>query len=288
MSVPLLTPMSDDVPCPRVAVLVEALPAAAATATLWRTVGPVEGGGRREEVRGALRVPVSGVLSVIDFEAPLDVEVTYQAALFDAAGAVIEWTDQASTILISPRWEDGHSRILVHNPLDPRTAMWVQLGKAAASSVLKPTPGVVGWAEGRRLGLVQGGRRRGMVGVPLDVVTDTWEDGQRFDALFGTVDVQRLPILCIRIPRELQRTRLPAVWFAAVLEPSAEHAHWSDRIVWRMVADEVAPPVPTLVVPLLSRADIAAYYASRQAVRAGNASRLALSRRFEIAGSGGA
>ncbi|ERG63544.1 hypothetical protein L332_03640 [Agrococcus pavilionensis RW1] len=285
MAIPLLTPMSDDVPCPRVVVLVSSLPSSAVTATLFRWIGTDEGSARREEVRGAFRVSVAGVLSVVDFEVPLDVDVAYQAALYNAAGNIVEWTDAASTMVVSPRWNDGRRRVLVQNPLDPRTAMWVQFGGDAASSVVKPTPGQVVWPEGRRLGLVQGGRRRGMVGVPLDFVTETYEDRERFDALFGTAETPRMPILCIRIPRELYRTGLPPVWFAAVLEPTAVHRHWSDEVLWRIVADEVAPPVPTLVTPALRRADIAAYYGSRQAVRAGNSSRLALSRRFEIAGS---
>ena len=284
MATPVLSPASDDAPCARVDVLIEGLAPEVTEATLWKTVA-----GRRSAVRGALNTAVSGVLSTIDFEAPLDVEATYQAQLY-ASGVEAGWSDAVSTRVVSPYWPDGFPRILIHNPLDPATAVWVHPGRAAFSSLPRPTPGEVRWSEGARLGMVQSGRRRGLTGVPFDVVTETREDADRFDALFGTVDTPRLPILCVRVPEELQFLRMPPVWFAGVLdvEPMPDTTIGSGQVVWRMVADEVAAPVPSLVTPLLTRADIAAYYPSRQAVADANPSRLAVSRRYEIAGSGGA
>jgi hypothetical protein len=44
--------------------------------------------GREYLVRGAVKAPVAGALSRIDFEVPFGVEVTYRAEMFDSAGDV--------------------------------------------------------------------------------------------------------------------------------------------------------------------------------------------------------
>jgi hypothetical protein len=226
-------------------------------------------------------------VSVFDYEAPLDVDLSYRVQFFDAAGAELGWSDSATTRVVSPHWSDGAARVLIHNPLDPRSALWVHMVEGSVPTVRRPTPGETRWGHGSRLGMVQSSARRGVVGAELILSTDTWEAGNRFDELFGTPDTPRLPILCVRIPDVMRRTRLPVMWFAACLEPVAETHPDTDVVLWRLVADQVDRPVPTLVIPVLRRIDIAAYYPSRQAVLDANPTRLSVARRFEIAGSGG-
>lgn len=284
MAAPVLSPASDDAPCARVGVLLESLPAGAVAATVWRSHE-----GRESRVSGAIGIVVSGVVSAVDYEAPLDVDLAYRVQFFGASGVELGWSDSATTRVVSPHWDDGLPRILIHNPLDPRSAVWVSPGAGFAAVVSRPTPGETRWSHGSRLGIVQSSTRHGLTGVPLDVVTDTFEAGQRFDDLFGTPDTPRLPVLCIRIPGSLRFTRLPVMWFAAVLEPTSypDMGMGTDTVVWRLVGDQVDRPVPTLVIPVLRRVDVAAYYPSRQAVMDANPTRLSVARRFEIAGSGG-
>ena len=280
-----LEPASDDDPCLRVGIFDDAVPAGVAFATVRRSVG----GASETDVRDAIKIPVSGALSRFDYEAPMDADLTYRAQWFDEGGVDAGFSEPATTRVVGPWFADGRPRVLLHNPLDPRTAVWVHPGAGWASALSRPTPGEVRWSHGARLGMVQSGRRRGLTEVQLDVVTDTREDAERVDALFGTETSPRLPVLCVRIPESLRLTRLPPVWFAAVLERTAlRDPVGTDEVVWRMSADQVEAPVPTLVIPSLSRADIAAYYASRQAVADANPTRLSVSRRFDLAGSGGA
>lgn len=283
MAAPVLIVSTDDNPCPRVEVRSDALPAGAVSVNVWRSLPA----GRESLVRGAIGKAVSGVLSVVDFEAPLDVDVTYRVQSFDGAGVELAWSDATTTRLISPVWGDGQARMLVHNPLDPRSAMWVRLAEGSASSISRPIVGEVTYGYGSRLGSLRTSGRRGLSGVPLVVATDTEDEASRFDALFGTPDLPRLPILCVRIPDAMRRTRLPVVWFAAVLDPLSEPHPDTDVVVWRMVADQVESPVPALVMPLLRRVDVDAYYATRAAVAVDNATRAAVDRRYDIAGSGG-
>ena len=279
-----LEPASDDAPCPRVGIFDDAVPVAAAFATVHRTVE-----GRGTQVRDAIRIPVSGALSRIDYEAPMDVDLTYQVQWFDAAGDELGFSEPASTRVISPRFLDGRPRLLLHNPLDPRTAVWVHPAAGFAAAVARPIPGQVSWGMGRRLGMAQVQRRQGIRSLAMDVVTDTAEEAARFDALFGDEVTARMPVLCVRIPGELRFLRLPPVWFAAVYEPVAlpDAAMGTDEVVWQMVADEVDAPAPSLVRPLLTLGDVAAYYPTLGAIAADNPTLLALSRRYEIAGSGG-
>ena len=279
-----LEPASDDNPCLRVGIFDDAVPAGVAFATVHRSIE----GAPETDVRDAIKVAVSGAFSRFDYEAPMDVDLTYRLQWFDAAGDEAGYSNAVTTRVVGPWFADGRARVLLHNPLDPRTAVWVGLDESSVPSVSRPVPGEVRWGHGQRLGMVSASRRRGLVGVTLGLVTETVEDADRFDALFGTAGTSRLPVLCIRIPASLARTRLPSVWFAAVLEPVAE-PHWAtDTVIWRMTADQVESPVPTLVIPSLTLADIAAYYPTLQAVADDNATLLQLSRRFELAGSGGA
>ena len=57
--------------------------------------------------------------------------------------------------------------------------------------------------------------------------------------------------------------------------------------VQRMVGDEVAPPVPGLFIPLLTNADLKAYYATNAAMKADNATNAALARRYDLSGLAG-
>lgn len=269
-------------PAAQVEVVISGLPSGVAYLTVFRTAGGV-----RLPVSGAIRRSVSSEFSSLDPEPPFDVELSYQAETFDVNGASVGFTDSSSITVWSPTWADGKPRVCLHNPLDPGTAVWVRLAPTAGALLRRPVIGQFLPGEGRRLPMISAGRRMGLSAASLDVISESWEAGERVSALFGDEATQRLPVVCVRIPQELRHTRWPVLWFAGVLDAQGETHPVLERIVWRMEATEVARPVPALVMPLLRRVDVAAYYPSRRAVADGNESRFALSRNYEIAGVGG-
>lgn len=285
MHEPVLTPFFDG-PCPRVEVAFPSLPSGVASVTMRAAFGRTW-----KSVRGGIKIAASGATSRVDFEVPLDTAVTYQAEAFNAAGTSLGFTGTSETFVNAAASDDPFHYLWVHNPLDPSTAVRVALGSDALSRVTRQSDGEILMGEGRRLGMLSARRRGGLVGLPLDVVTTTADDADRFDALFdsGSELMQRMPVLCVRPDASMQFARLPKVFFAAVLSQSYEPdtRMGSEKITWRLTADEVSSPVPALVMPLLRRIDVAAYYATRRAVAEGNDSRFALSRNYEIAGSGG-
>jgi hypothetical protein len=278
---PYLAPESN---APRVEIVFDALPANVATVTLTAVSG-----GRSRDVRGAISKSVAGSLVHTDFEAPPGAAITYRAALFDGSGGPVGFTLEGVVTVPDTAPDDGFFYAWLHNPLDPAGATRVAVQRDALGSIRRTHPGRVDWAQGRALGLASASRRHGLSSVPLHLVTETREQAERLDAMFGSDLVDRYPVLCVRLCRGLGHVRLPDVWFAGILatEYEPDVSMGTDQTVWRFTADQVVAPVPALVIPLLRRRDLDAFYASRQAMDADNASRFSLSRRYDLAGAGG-
>jgi hypothetical protein len=121
----------------------------------------------------------------------------------------------------------------------------------------------------------------------LDVVVDSIADADRFSALVGDYTTTTVPVLCFRVGTSV-RVRLPRPLFAAVMDPREVDLNYVDggeNIAYAIEGDEVAPPTPALVIPLLTRADLNAYYAQRADLDADNLTRLAVNRRYDLAGT---
>lgn len=277
---PALTPHVDDAPCPRVEVFFDALKAGTATLTMWRLAS-----GRTEEVRGAIRAQTGGALARIDFEAPFNVPITYRAEMFNAAGQSLGFTESADvTLPVSDTW--------MHNPLSPQGAVRVQFGGDTASTISRPVPGVVSRPLGRRVGVVLSEPRQGVMGLPLDVRTTSDADADRVQALIGGYDETTVPVVCLRLGGTQQRMRVPQPLFLAVMNPTETDITYQLRgdggeISHRFDGDEVAPPIPGLFIPLLTRADLNAFYATRAALNADNLRRVDVDRRYDLAGAAG-
>lgn len=273
---PILSVSADADPMPRVEVLFEAFAAGTTHVDVFRLAG-----GREFKVRSAVKAATAGALSRIDFEVPFGVPVTYRAEMFDAAGMSLGFTDTSSVELdVSGTW--------VHNPLDPAGGVRVTLLQGAAGMLSRPVSGSVVYPQGRRVGVVVAGQRRGLQDVNLNCFTDTDEDADRFAALVGGYDRTTTPVLCFRTGSDM-RIRLPRPLFAAVFDPREVEfdVHLGgSAIEWQMEGTEVSPPTPALVVPLLTRQDINAAYGSRGALNADNLTRLAVNRRYDLAGTG--
>jgi hypothetical protein len=272
---PDLTVFVDAAPCPRVLVSFGRLLAGAAFVTVYRI-----GGGRTFRVRGAVMAAAAGSFARFDFEVPFGLQVFYRAEMFDASGVSLGFTPSSSvTVDVLETW--------VHNPLDPSGATVVAFRDSAARDLVRPVEGEVLYPQGRRVGVVVSGQRRGLSGVVLDVVTDTVAAANRFAALCGSYDTVTVPVACFRVGA-LDRVRLPRPLFASMLDVSEQDMNYvlgGTQITFAVKGDEVAPPAEALLIPLLTRADVNAFYFSRGAVSSDNLTRGDLNRRYDLAGS---
>lgn len=276
MSAPALTVYSDEAPCPRVEVFFPSFDAGTAFVTVYQLTGGVE-----RQLRGAVNVPTGGTLSRLDFEVPFNRPVSYRAEQFNASGQSLGFTPTSSvTVESANSW--------MHNPLDPQGAIKVQFGPDSASQVLRPTPGVVSRPKGRRVGVVLSEPRQGIVGLALDVRTTNDSDADAVQAMCG--DGGKPPVLCIRLGSADQVMRVPQPLFLSALaapELEIDRRLGGGEISHQIEGDEVSPPIPGLFVPLLTRADLNAYFATRSALNAGGLTRADLNRRYDLAGAAG-
>lgn len=114
MSAPVLTMFSDAAPCPRVEVFFADFILGTTHVTVYRLSG-----GREFEVRGAVRAAVAGSLSRIDFEVPFNVQVSYRAEQFDAAGLSLGFTESSSLGAVFSEWSVTRRNLIEHpTPVD--------------------------------------------------------------------------------------------------------------------------------------------------------------------------
>lgn len=274
---PDLTVFSDELG-PRVEVAFGSLPVGAVFATIMRRSGK-----QSLPVRGAVRTRVGGALARLDYEVPFDVESEYHAVAFDASGVQIGVTGSSRITVAAEHPEFAR----IHNPLDPRTSVRVRFEASAVPKRSKHFDGSILRPLGRRVGVVASSGRSGYRGLVIDVIAETFEQSEKVDALFGDGDTPMLPVLCVRASQGDRRMRLPPVLFLGVLSPDAEGSGVDDAEIWRLTGDEVAPPVQGIVMTLLRRRDIAAFYGTRRQKAEQNTSRFEVSRRYNLAGVAG-
>lgn len=276
MSAPTLTAYVDAAPCPRVEVFFPSFDAGTAYVTVYRLVG-----GQERQVRGAVAAPTGGTLTRIDFEVPFNRPATYRAEQFNASGVSLGFTPSASITVVSAlSW--------MHNPLNPEGAARIELGGDSASRIERPTPGVVSRPRGRRVGVVLTEPRQGVSGLQLDVRTTTETDADLVQAMFG--DANRPPVVCIRLGADYGVMRVPQPLFLSTLSVAEVDVTWQwggGEISHQVEGDEVDPPIPGLFIPLLTRADLNAAFATRAALNAGGLTRADINRRYDLAGTAG-
>lgn len=273
---PTLIPFFDAAPCPRVEVLFTAFAPGTATVTVYRTAG-----GRAFRVRGGVNAATAGGLTRMDMEVPFGVPASYRAEMFNSAGMSLGFTGStAVTMHVTQTW--------VHNPLDPQGATTVEFRDSAARSLVRPVEGRVVYPQGRSVGVLVSGQRRGLQGVDLTVVTDTIGQVDRLQAMFGSYSGTVAPVLCFRIGA-FDQIRLPRTLFAAVLAPDEQDVNYvlqfGEQITTVMQGDEVSPPTPALFIPTLTNADLNAYYLTNTALKADNLTNLAVNRRYDLIGA---
>jgi hypothetical protein len=268
------TPVNDDLPAPRMLVFVDDLPPAVNVLTLSRTAE-----NRTENVRGAVLVSVAGGFSRPDFSAPFGIPAAWRAHLF-VGTTDVGFTDTVTAQLDS----DG---CYVHNPIDPTGSIRIDIADTSGRALTRPTDGEVFYPEGRSLGVLVSGRRRGLKGVDMYFSTTSADVAAKFEAMLGGYndDDQTVPVLCIRTPPWID---IPRTFYAAVLELTKKpvNVHMGGNLrEWESSVDEMSPFAPGIVVALLTRDDISAFFSTRNAVQAAYASRTAIDRDYAKAGT---
>ena len=232
---------------------------------------------RRMPVRGGAGVYAVDGASIIDPEPGFRIPVTYRAEMFDAAGVSLGFTDGASLYI-------DESRTWITQPLNPELGVAVIVREKAAGQLVRPIPGEMVYPEGSAVGHWIGGTRLGLQKVNLDVHTETFEQAAMMQAIWGTYEIDQLPVVCVRTPPPI---RLPRTLFVAIPEPAevARNVHAGfENIDWLLVGDEAAPPAPGLVVPFLTYDDLDAAYVSYDERDAAYATYLDQDRDYSLAG----
>jgi len=263
---------------PRVDVKAPSFPASTSYFNVFRTVD-----GRQMQVQGGVRVGAVVNVVVPDEQAAFGPS-SYKLEFFTAGDVSLGFSDSTSvTLSVTDVW--------VQQPLDPSLA--VNLGPygflgSSIPSLLRPFDSATVYTENAAVGRVVAGRRQGLRGVQVDLATDTLEQADELQAIFGTYDTPQLPVACIRTPPGI---RLPRVLFLHAPDgpqESSVNVQWGGtRVNWFMTGDEVAPPNPGLTVPLLTYTDLDVSYATYTARDAAYASYSAQDSDFSLAGAAG-
>ena len=270
---PKITRYFDNKPCPRAEVLFETFALGTARVTVYRSAG-----GRDYPMRGAINAAVAGALTRVDFEIPFGVDVTYRAEMFSSSGMSLGFTSSATTILHF----DG---TVVHNPLDPQGAVYVDLLDQSAAIISRPVNGEILHPQGRVVGVAITSGRRGLSQVNLVISTRGLEDADKFSRLVGGYSGNSVAVMCIRTGSPM---RIPKPLFLSVLDPKerAVDVHLGGTLIdWDLDGTEVSPPAPGIFIPLLTRADINAFYPTRAAVNAAHPTRLSVNRAYDLIGA---
>lgn len=261
-------------PAPFVDVLLEDIPAGVDTFRVRRTADR-----RTQLVRGMVDLPNLGGASKRDFEAPFGRPVTYQAEYF-TAGISTGFSAAVSTSLygLTGSWA------WFHDPLDPRTAVKVRLLRDAAGELTRGIDSSAFAVPGRSVGITMPGMRGGLQKVVLDCFTETREEAEKLDALFGAYDDENaLAIICVR---SLPETWLPGTLFAFVGAPTLRRVDsLGKKAKWGLVGDETTAPAPAFITPLLTYADFTAFYDTYADFTAAYPDYLTASRDYSIASS---
>jgi len=274
---PTLTVTVDENPAPRCLVVFSSLADGTQTVNVQRVVE-----GRTFKVRGGVNLYAVGGASVMDYEVALGVPSSYRAEMVSATGVSLGFTDAAS-VTVDPGLPDT-SYAWVSQPLNPSLAVRVPLDAGTADGMVNALPGDVFYAEGASVGTSIGSRRQGVSGMPLILSRLSFTDADVFRGMFGDYVTDYPSTVLVRTvpPGRMQR-----VLFARVQQLSESVDYVNSRVTFALTVDEVAPPYPGLVIPLLRRADIDAAYATRGDRSAAYATRLERDTDYSLAGLAG-
>ena len=229
---PTLTGYTTMDPSPRVDVLIGAGEVSGSASTLTVFQSSVAG---EFEVRGGSGLPAAGGAFVVDYEAPLGVEVTYFARQYAADGTLIGPTGTAAITLTFPA-----GMAVFSDPLAPRSAVQVQCLRGFAEE-LTPARRSSTYRVGRET-ITLMDQVSGFTGISLPVATFTSVDADALEALLdeGRVLVRTAPPM--RVPRVLH------VGVAAATQRALDFHNGGETVTWSMSGEQIAPSQVGIIV----------------------------------------
>jgi hypothetical protein len=237
--------------------------------------------GRQFPVRGGIRKFAVGGASVVDWEAPFGVPITYRAEFFADAEATISLGFSDPVVV-----QLDVARAWIHQPLNPGLSVSPEMLWGTALERTRETPGELVYVQGAETATWVGGRRRGAQDVPFALLVDR-DGADAFQALLGGYTQQQSAVLCIRTPSAM---RVPRTFFAtvsSVKETTLNRPGGGEAIQVDFTATETRPPAPGLVAALLRRMDVDAAYPTRAARASAYLTRLERDSDYSLVGAAG-
>lgn len=243
----------------------------------WRSQG------RSGRVSGLIRRGFSGPAGFLDMEAGFDVPTSYEVECFDG-GVSLGRFAIGSTVL---PWEGDINGVLVQQPLDPSlnfTAVnlagsWPSITRGAEGESVRP--------ENESLGrLVGSGPRQGVSAAAIDFAVSSSADSVRVWETLGTTERPQLQVWLIRSHQGI----LPRRFFARVGDLTEVDINYRVGREWsrfQATVEEIARPVPSLIISPLSYTDLDVSFASYADMDAAFPSYSARDSAWEYAGASG-
>lgn len=275
-SPPTVVAMPGSSPVPSVQITVPEVEPGTQSVNVYRIAD-----GRQFLVRGGVRKLAVGGTSVVDWEAPFGVPITYRVEFFSDAEATISlgFSEPAETVLdVRQAW--------LHQPLNPSMSLSPVMLWGTALERTRETPGEVVWVQGADVATWVGGKRRGAQDVPFALLVDR-AGADAFQVLLGGYTRQQPAVLCIRTPVDM---RVPRTFFAVVSsskETTLNRPGEGEAIQIDFTATEARPPAPGLVAALLRRVDIDTAYPTRAERASAYLTRLDRDSDYSLAGVAG-
>jgi hypothetical protein len=271
----VITPYLDENPSPRVEVFVQDPPPG--TVTVARTADR-----RTMTVSGMISVPTGSGVTRLDLEVPFGVPVSYTAQFVTPTGAPLGYVSTTTpvTLAVTDTW--------ISQPLNPRLAVKVDLTDESATELKRGFVGDKVYTQGATVARWIGGRRHGLEDLKLVAETATTAAADMLQDIFGTYDVDQVPVVCIRTPPTY--LRIPRTLFLAVPAPTEtdiNRRYGGSLTLMNLVGDEALRPAAGLVAALLRYADTDAFYGSYAAIDSAYGSYLARDRDYSKAGYAG-
>lgn len=276
---PTLTAFTDPNPGVRVLVAFSTVASGTQTINVWRTAE-----GRQFKVRGGVALFAVGGASVMDFEAPVGVAMSYQAEQFNSSGVSLGFTDATPLTIATSSVFSDTSQVIVHQPLSPALSIIGRLDANTAAEVVNVIPGALANPEGSTVATWIGGQRQGVSGMQFSVEAQSFADADEFRSMFGGYTSNFPAVLCVRTAPP---ARFPRVFFAAVDTLRESTDYINNLVTFNLTVNEVAPPYPGLVLPTLRRNDIDAAFTTRTARAAAYSTRIARDTDYTKAGLAG-
>lgn len=244
----------------------------------WRSQG------RSGRVSGLIRRSFSGPAGYLDMEAGFDVATSYEVECFDG-GVSLGRFAIGSTVL---PWEGDINGVLVQQPLDPSLNFTAINLSGSWPSITRGAEGEAVRAENEVLPrLIGSGPRQGVSAAAIDFGVSTATASAQ---VWGTLGIEERPQLQVWLIRTHQGI-LPRRFFARVgdltevdINYRSGHREWSR---FQATVEEIARPVPSLIISPLSYTDLDVSFASYTDMDAPFPSYSARDSAWEYAGASG-